>query len=256
MILRRVIEHVKTQHWTAIWIDLVIVILGVFIGIQVSNWNSERADRSAEKRHLEEIAEDLRADIAIFDKIEKSALQRISSVDTILGETRGISRPSRLKFSSGDVYDIPVGIPVQPSERNILITHANLVRISDGNRTGFEALIGAGGMQSIRDRKIARQIQKYYADMDDLISIQNMLRVIRNDGVKIGYPLGLSTFTEMDENKLIAVVRGNAEYSSYLRTVREWAAIHLGDTKAQKQQALALLADINKYLGKNGSESP
>jgi hypothetical protein len=137
-----------------------------------------------------------------------------------------------------------------------LITHANLVRISDGNRTGFEALIGAGGMQSIRDRKIGRQIQKYYADMDDLRSIQNMLRVIRNDGVKIGYRLGLSTFAEMDEQKLIAVVRGNAEYSSYLRTVREWAAIHLGDTNIQKQQAIKLLADINKYLGKNGNENP
>lgn len=256
MLLRRVIEHVKTQHWTAIWIDLLIVILGVFIGTQVSNWNSERADRSAERRHLEEIAEDLRADIAIFEKIEKSALQRISSVDTILGETRGISRPSRLKFSSGDVYDIPIGIPVQPYDRNILITHANLVRISEGNRTGYDALIGAGGMQSIRNRKIGRQIQKYYADMDDLISIQNMLRVIRNDGVKIGYSLGLSTFTEMDEQKLISVVRGNVAYSAYLRTVREWAAIHLGDTKAQKQQALALLADIDKYLGKKGSENP
>jgi hypothetical protein len=256
MILRRVIQHVKKQEWTAIWIDLVIVVVGVFIGIQVSNWNSERADRSAEKRHLEEIAEDLRADIAIFEKIEKSALQRISSVDTILGETRGISRPSRLKFSSGDIYDIPVGIPVQPSDRNILITHANLVRISDGNRTGFEALIGAGGMQSIRDRKIGRQMQKYYADMDDLISIQNMLRVIRNDGVKIGYSLGLSTFTEMDEQKLIAIVRGNASYSAYLRTVREWAAIHLGDTNVQKQQALKLLADINKYLAKEGSKNP
>jgi hypothetical protein len=136
-----------------------------------------------------------------------------------------------------------------------LITHANLVRISDGNRTGFEALIGAGGMQSIRNRKIGRQIQKYYADMDDLRSIQNMLRVIRNDGVKIGYPLGLSTFTEMDEDKVIGIVRGNSEYSAYLRTVREWAAIHLGDTNVQKQQAIILLADINNYLGKSRSDS-
>jgi len=255
MILRRVIQHVKNQEWTAIWIDLVIVVVGVFIGIQVANWNEDRASRNAEARHLEEIAEDLRADIAIFEKIERSALLRISSVDTILGETRGISRPSRLKFSSGDIYDIPAGISIQPSDRNILITHANLVRISDGNRTGFEALIGAGGMQSIRNRRIGRQIQKYYADMDDLISIQHMLRVIRNDGTKIGYPLGLSTFAEMDENKVIGIVRGNAAYSSYLRTVREWAAIHLGDTTIQKKQALILLADIDKYLGKNRSES-
>jgi hypothetical protein len=41
MILRRIIEHVKNQHWTAVWIDLVIVILGVFIGTQVSNWNTD-----------------------------------------------------------------------------------------------------------------------------------------------------------------------------------------------------------------------
>ena len=76
------------------------------------------------------------------------------------------------------------------------------------------------------------------------------------DGVKIGYPLGLSTFGEMDDKKLIVIVRSNASYSAYLRTVREWAAIHLGDTNVQKQQALKLLADINKYLGKKGSENP
>ena len=256
MILRRVIQHVKKQEWTAIWIDLVIVVVGVFIGIQVANWNEDRASRNAEARHLEEIAEDLRADIAVFDMIETSALLRISSVDYILGETRGATRPSGLSLPSGEIFDIPVGITIAPAERNNLLTRANTVRISMGNRTGFEALIGAGGMQTIRNRQIGRQMQKYYAEMDDLISIQNMLRVIRNDGVKIGYPLGLSTFGEMDDKKLIGIVRGNASYSAYLRTVREWAAIHLGDTNVQKQQALKLLADINKYLGKKGSENP
>jgi hypothetical protein len=42
MILRRVVDHLKLQHWTAIGIELVIVILGVFVGMQVSNWNDER----------------------------------------------------------------------------------------------------------------------------------------------------------------------------------------------------------------------
>jgi hypothetical protein len=156
----------------------------------------------------------------------------------------------------GEVFDMPVGIPIMPAERNNLLTRANTVRITVGNRTGFEALIGAGGMQTIRNRQIGRQMQQYYAGMDQLVGLQNMLRVIRNDGVKIGYPLGLSAFGEIDDKKLIGVVRGNAEYSSYLRTVREWAAIHLGDTKAQKLQALTLLADINKYLEKKGSENP
>jgi hypothetical protein len=33
MILSRVIEHMKKQHWTAIAIDFFIVVFGVFIGI-------------------------------------------------------------------------------------------------------------------------------------------------------------------------------------------------------------------------------
>ena len=39
MLLRRFIEHVRKQEWTAIAIDFVIVVVGVFIGIQVANWN-------------------------------------------------------------------------------------------------------------------------------------------------------------------------------------------------------------------------
>ena len=39
MILRSVTKHVKEQNWFAVILDLVIVVFGVFIGIQVSNWN-------------------------------------------------------------------------------------------------------------------------------------------------------------------------------------------------------------------------
>ena len=42
MKLHRVAEHLKHQHWTTIGIDLVIVVIGVFIGMQASNWNAER----------------------------------------------------------------------------------------------------------------------------------------------------------------------------------------------------------------------
>jgi hypothetical protein len=37
MILRRVIKHFRNQEWTAIAIDFVIVVFGVFVGIQVAN---------------------------------------------------------------------------------------------------------------------------------------------------------------------------------------------------------------------------
>ena len=48
MILRRVIQHVRKQEWTAIAIDFCIVVIGVFLGIQVANWNEERKLKAVE----------------------------------------------------------------------------------------------------------------------------------------------------------------------------------------------------------------
>ena len=59
MLLRRVIEHVKAQNWTAIAIDFVIVVVGVFIGIQVANRNTARLEQEAERRLVAQLAADV-----------------------------------------------------------------------------------------------------------------------------------------------------------------------------------------------------
>ncbi|MEX0644258.1 MAG: hypothetical protein WD076_03050 [Parvularculaceae bacterium] len=40
MSLRRVIAHFRKQEWTAIALDFLIVVVGVFVGLQVTNWNA------------------------------------------------------------------------------------------------------------------------------------------------------------------------------------------------------------------------
>ena len=44
MLFRRVAHHVKEQNWTAVAIDFIIVVVGVFIGLQVANWNDARSE--------------------------------------------------------------------------------------------------------------------------------------------------------------------------------------------------------------------
>jgi hypothetical protein len=51
--LLRVAEHVRTQNWTAIGIDFLIVVLGVFVGIQVANWNADRQQAALQTSYLE-----------------------------------------------------------------------------------------------------------------------------------------------------------------------------------------------------------
>lgn len=60
MILRRVIEHFRKQEWTAIFIDFAIVVLGVFVGTQVSNWNASRIAAGEAQAYLVRIEDDIR----------------------------------------------------------------------------------------------------------------------------------------------------------------------------------------------------
>jgi len=61
MILRRVIEHFRKQEWTAIAIDFVIVVVGVFVGLQVNNWNEARRERAKEAFAIAALRSDFQA---------------------------------------------------------------------------------------------------------------------------------------------------------------------------------------------------
>jgi len=66
MILRRVIKHFRNQEWTAIFLDFIIVVVGVFVGLQVSNWNAARADDERATAYLGRIHADLMTDVANY----------------------------------------------------------------------------------------------------------------------------------------------------------------------------------------------
>jgi hypothetical protein len=59
MLPRRISQHVKDQNWFAIVIEFLVVVLGIFIGLQVTDWNQSRLDRVAEGRFLKALQTDL-----------------------------------------------------------------------------------------------------------------------------------------------------------------------------------------------------
>jgi len=67
MILSRIIHHLKTQNWTAVALEFVIVIAGVVIGFQVTAWNQTREGEARGRGYLERIEADLTADLASYD---------------------------------------------------------------------------------------------------------------------------------------------------------------------------------------------
>jgi hypothetical protein len=67
MIGRRIVHHLKQQHWTGVFIELVIVILGVFIGLQVDNWNQQRQGHALEQQYLQRLHDDMKLSIETAD---------------------------------------------------------------------------------------------------------------------------------------------------------------------------------------------
>ncbi len=69
MLFRRISAHLKRQDWFAVGLDLLIVVVGIYIGLQVDAWNSARHDRVIEREYLERL---------LFDMEESLEAQRDS----------------------------------------------------------------------------------------------------------------------------------------------------------------------------------
>jgi hypothetical protein len=71
MLLRSVTKHVKDQNWFAVFVDFLIVVVGVFIGIQVANWNETQANKAGLERSLHRLDKEIELNVEIIDHILK-----------------------------------------------------------------------------------------------------------------------------------------------------------------------------------------
>ena len=69
MIYKRFAANLRAQNWFAIGVELAIVIVGVFIGMQVSNWNAERAEKAQTVRLLTQLDSEMQVFIANLESI-------------------------------------------------------------------------------------------------------------------------------------------------------------------------------------------
>ena len=71
--------HVKAQNWTAIALDFVFVVVGVFVGLQVANWNDARSDIKLERDYLTRLAADMEVSFSKFSETAEVYKKREST---------------------------------------------------------------------------------------------------------------------------------------------------------------------------------
>jgi hypothetical protein len=97
MILRRFFTHLKQQQWAGALIELIIVVLGVFIGIQASNWNQDRENAEKGRQFAGRLLRDLRRDldgrlqmVAYYRQVTDSAEKTAALLESTTTDPRAL----------------------------------------------------------------------------------------------------------------------------------------------------------------------
>ena len=152
MILRRVIRHVRDQEWTAIAIDFVIVVVGVFLGIQLGDWNEARDTRERAGVFSERLEDDLRYEAWAYEYL--------------------IQYNKDVRTSAKAALDALYG--TQPlSDEQFLINayRATQYKYHDRGRATYDELISTGEIGLIEDETLrTTTIDLFTTDLLDVIA--------------------------------------------------------------------------------------
>ena len=149
MILRRVIAHFRKQEWTAIALDFLIVVIGVFVGLQVNNWNEglrtkadERAVLSRLQLESEEVVKFWSRDVQVFGvAIENQRLLlEALKAGAIPPEQRAAIDDALLRISFYPAVTAPHSV--------------------------YDEVIASGGLRLISDFRARQSVSAYAAEAD------------------------------------------------------------------------------------------
>ena len=89
MILDRLATGLKKRDWGTAVLEVLIVVVGIFIGLQVDDWNQARQDRSDIAIYLNRIHDDLSTDAEFFTFLAREARDKreaLEKLKRIIGE--------------------------------------------------------------------------------------------------------------------------------------------------------------------------
>jgi len=216
MILRRVIDHVKAQNWTAIGIDFVIVVVGVYTAVWI-----EGLQRKAEtSKRTTQIIETLREDLRDSARVETGFARTID---------KGLAQ-WKVDFDAGRMPP-PYFFRVPGSETPPPYTWDTLLQMGLGDLLDPPLVFELGFYYSER-AGVGRKYLRYIAKVEDQI-----LPLMRGES---------SVFYVADGSRL------KPEFAASMDRLREWKL----ETRKNHEWAICLDERLNAPTEPGASCTP
>lgn len=159
MILRRITEQVKSQNWVAVGIEFVIVVVGVFVGLQAQDWSTARAERNAEHAAIERLIIEYKLNLELLDKDKEKSQKTMAATERLLAmispEPAAVIVDEALAQTFLDCLTNPKFIPTTGTT---------------------SSLVASGDLRLIRDPDIQRMLTQWPTTVQVLIEWQEIER--------------------------------------------------------------------------------
>jgi hypothetical protein len=141
----RLVQRLRAHDWMAAVIELVIVIAGILIALQVSNFNQDRIDRARGDVYLRRIHADLRSDLA-----------NMASTRQFWKQVTDYQAAAIAHHERGQLVD--------GSQWKTLLAYyqASQLRPFELEDTSFAEMRDAGDLGLVRDERLRVGLAKYY----------------------------------------------------------------------------------------------
>jgi len=164
MILRSITKHVRDQNWFAVGIDFIIVVVGVFIGIQVANWNEARVQDSRDRVLLDRLHADFERIVAWGEdnvpKIEDLPVQTKRMIDIIRSDVEP-ELDDAFRTMAAATVEVWSGAELSPT---------------------YEELVATGTLSRIRSRELRRALSNYARQRESAYILLDRQLAIRDTG--------------------------------------------------------------------------
>ena len=155
MLLRRLSSHVRAENWFAVFLDIIVVVVGLFIGLQIDTWWEGRKEARIEGAYLLEIQEDFELNKLVLEG-STADLEGIIRSTLVLQEQSALAAPSmsvsELNENFSQIFNMPTFLVVNRAYAN---------------------LTGSGDLKLIQNRPLKNTLAEYYAAAKESELVQN-----------------------------------------------------------------------------------
>lgn len=250
MIIRRFTTAIRKQDWGLVALDFLVVVAGIFVGLQVDDWNRSREDRRLEEEYLLRIQSDLQSDFIDLSEAVEVSIEQVRSINWLLGQFDD-PLAEEMPFFPGPATDEAMAKPI---EELVPVPHSGhyiwlIVRSREfyPSKSTYNELLATGRVAVIGDSRLRRELIQYYEDVEE-VSFDGPLERDKNlviEAIKAsGYNPNDFRFLKEPLSKLDSI----SELPVHLRAMRRAILRKIGVLTTIETSLTSILSSLNEQI--------